>query len=121
MAVAELAHRAQVAGRVDEHAGGALDQRLDDDRRDLLAVGGEHALEVGGVAGLGGVGLEQQRPVGGVEEVDPADRDRAERVAVVGVAQATNEVRRACWPPRCCWYWKAIFSATSAAVEPESE
>ena len=41
-----------------------------------------------GVAGLGGVGLEQQRPVGGVEEVDAADRDRADRVAVVGLAEA---------------------------------
>ena len=50
-------------------------------------MGGEHPLEVGGVARLGRVGLEQQRPVGGVEEVDAADRDRADRVAVVGVAQ----------------------------------
>ena len=88
MAVAELAHRAQVAGRLDEDPGRALDQRLDDHRRDLLAVGGEDALEVGGVAGLGRVGLEQQRPVGGVEEVDAADRDGADRVAVVGVAEA---------------------------------
>ena len=31
--------------------------------------------------------VEEQRPVGGVEEVDAADRDRADRVAVVGVAQ----------------------------------
>ena len=72
---------------MDQDPGGALDQRLDDHRRDLLAVGGEDALEVGGVAGLGGVGLEEQRPVGGVEEVDAADRDRADRVAVVGLAQ----------------------------------
>ena len=88
MAVAELADRAQVAGRLDEDPGRALDQRLDDHRRDFLAVGGEDALEVGGVAGLGGVGLEQQRPVGGVEEVDAADRDGADRVAVVGLAEA---------------------------------
>ena len=27
----------------------------------------------------------------------------------------------ACSPPRCCQYWKAIFSAISTAVEPESE
>jgi hypothetical protein len=50
-------------------------------------VGVEDALEVGGVAGLGGMGLEQHWPVGGVEEVDAADRDRPDRVAVVGLAQ----------------------------------
>ena len=50
-------------------------------------MAGEDALEVGGVARLGRVGVEQQRAVGGVEEVDAADRDRADRVAVVGVAQ----------------------------------
>ena len=33
------------------------------------------------------VRLEEQRPVGRVEEVDAADRDRADRVPVVGVAQ----------------------------------
>ena len=33
------------------------------------------------------VAVEEQRPVGGVEEVDAADRDRADRVAVVGVAE----------------------------------
>ncbi len=70
-----------------EHPGGALDQRLDDHGGDLLFVDREHPLEVGGVAGLGGMGREEQRAVGGVEEVDAADRDRADRVAVVGVAQ----------------------------------
>ncbi len=50
-------------------------------------MAGEDALEVGGVARLRRVGMEEQRPVGGVEEVDAADRDRADRVAVVGVAQ----------------------------------
>ena len=72
---------------MDEHPGGALDQRLDDHRGDLLFVDGEDAGEVAGVARLGGVALEEQRPVGGVEEVDAADRDRADRVAVVGVAE----------------------------------
>ncbi len=59
VAVAELAHRAQVAGRVDEDARRALDQRLDDHRRDLLLVGGEDARQVGGVAGLGGSGCSK--------------------------------------------------------------
>ena len=72
---------------MDEHPGGALDQRLDDHRGDLLLVDREDPRQVGGVAGLGRVRLEEQRPVGGVEEVDAADRDRADRVAVVGVAQ----------------------------------
>jgi hypothetical protein len=85
-AVAELACLAQEAGRVDEHPGGALDERLDDQRRDLFLVAGEHPLQVGGVAGLDRVSGEEQRPVGRVEEVDAADRDRADRVAVVGLA-----------------------------------
>jgi hypothetical protein len=86
-AVAQLARLAQVARRVDEHAGGALDERLDDQRRDLLFVAGEDPLQVGRVARLRRVGLEEQRTVGRVEEVDAADRDRADRVAVVGLAQ----------------------------------
>ena len=86
-AVAQLARSAQVARGVDQHPGCALDQRLDDHRGDLLLVGGEDPLQVGGVAGLGRVGLEEQRPVGGVEEVDAPDGDRADRVAVVGIAQ----------------------------------
>ena len=40
------------------------------------------------VAGRRPVGLEQQRAEGRVEEVDAADRDRADRVAVVGVLEA---------------------------------
>jgi hypothetical protein len=32
-----------------------------------------------------------------------------------------NFVFRADAPPCCCQYWNAIFSAISAAVEPESE
>jgi hypothetical protein len=33
------------------------------------------------------VGVEQEGRVGGVEEADPADRNRSERVAVVGITQ----------------------------------
>ena len=86
--VAQLAQRAQVAVRVHDHPRRALHQRLDDDRRDALAVRLEQPAHVGGVARLGVVGLEQQLAERRVEEVDPADRDRADRVAVVGVAQA---------------------------------
>jgi hypothetical protein len=80
----------------------------------------EHALELGGVSGSTG-GLEQEGRVGRVEEVDAADRDRPQGVAVVGVSRQTNEVRRRCWPPSCCQYWNAILSAISVALEPESE
>src|SRR6187551_172834 len=50
-------------------------------------MGGEDALEIGGVARLRRVGLEEQGTVGRMEEVDATDRNRADRVAVVGVAQ----------------------------------
>ena len=78
---------AQEAGRLHADPGGALDQRLDDHRRDLARVQLEHPLELPRVAGRDAVGLEQQRPVGAVEEVDAADRDRAQRVAVVGALE----------------------------------
>ena len=90
--VAQFADSAQVAVRLHEHAGGALHERLDDHRGDRLAVFGEQALEVLGVARAGGDGVEQQRPVDGVEQVDAADRHRPERVAVVRVLQA-DELR----------------------------
>ena len=41
VAVAQLAHGAQVAVRVHEHPGRALHERLDDHRGDLAAVLGE--------------------------------------------------------------------------------
>ena len=45
--VAQLAHRAQVAVRVHEHPRRALHERLDDDRRDALAVRLEQPAHVG--------------------------------------------------------------------------
>ena len=67
------------------------------------------------------VGVEQQRPVGAAEEIDPAHRHRAEGVAVVRVAQGDERRAAHVLPARWCQYWNAIFSATSVAVEPESE
>ena len=81
----------------------------------------EQPLHVSGVAGLGLQGLEQERPVGGVEEVDAADRHRADRVAVVGVAQRDEPRALGVLATRWCQYWKAIFTAISVAVEPLSE
>ncbi len=86
--VAQLAHGAQVAVGVREDARGALHERLDDDRRDVPGVLAQQRRHVLAVAGLGLPGLEQQRAEVRVEEVDAADRDRADRVAVVAVAQA---------------------------------
>ena len=87
MAVAQLADLAQVAGRLEAHPGGALDQRLDDHRRYLLGVKVEHALELCGVARFHAVSLKRSGRVGGVEEVDATDGDGPEGVAVVGVSQ----------------------------------
>ena len=73
----------------------------------------------GGVAGLGLERVEQERAVDRVEEVDAADRHRADRVAVVGHLAARRTARRS--SPRWRQYWNAILSAISVAVEPESE
>ena len=88
MGVAQAPHGAQVARRLQQHPGGALHQRLDHDRGDLVRVLREHLVERGHVARGHAVRVEQQRPVHRVEEVDAADRDRADRVAVVGVLEA---------------------------------
>ena len=87
VAVAQLADRAQVALGVHDHPGRALDQRLHDHGRDLAGVRLEQPLHVRGVARLGLERVEQQRAVHRVEQVDAADRHRADRVPVVGVAQ----------------------------------
>ena len=86
--VAQPAHRPQVARRLEEHARRTLHQRLHHDRGDLVLVLCQHLLQRGRVAGGHAVRIEQQRPVHRVEQVDPADRDRTNRVAVVGVLEA---------------------------------
>jgi hypothetical protein len=42
----QLAHAAQVAGRLHDHAGGALHERFDDHRRDLVLPRREHGFEL---------------------------------------------------------------------------
>ena len=42
----QFPHAAQVAGRVRDHAGGALDQRLDDDRGEILVVQVQSPLQL---------------------------------------------------------------------------
>ena len=88
MVVAELANAAQEARRLHPDPRRSLDERLDDDCGDLSVVEVEDALELRGVARRDVMGVEQKRPVALVEKVDPADRHRPDRVAVVGVAQA---------------------------------
>ena len=88
MLLGQLPRAAQESRRLDPDPGGALDQRLDDHRGDLTGVQVEDPLELALVPGVDPVGLEQQRPEGAVEQVDPADRDRADRVAVVRLAEA---------------------------------
>ena len=66
------------------------------------------------------VRAEQQR-VRAVEQLDAADGHGAERVAVVGVAEAHERGASGVLAARWRQYWNAIFSATSVAVEPESE
>ncbi len=88
MAVAELADAAQIAVWVDEHPRGALDERLHDHGGQRAGVLGEQAFHVVEIAGLRLERVEEERPVEGVEELDAAHGDRADRVAVVGVSQS---------------------------------
>jgi hypothetical protein len=98
--VAQRAHALQERAVVREQTAGGLHEGLDDDRADLLALVLHDPAQLGQDLGraLGarlarchqagrrdGDGVEQDRPVGRVEEVDAADADRAERVAVVAL------------------------------------
>ena len=87
MGVAELADAAKEARRLDFDPRRALDERFDDDGGDLAVVEVEDALELRGVARRDVMRVEEKRAVALVEELDAADRDGADRVAVVGVAQ----------------------------------
>jgi hypothetical protein len=86
--VAQLAHRAQVALGVHVDTRGALHERLDDDRRAAVGMLGQQRAQRVGVAGRHLPGVEEQRAVEGMEELDAAHGDRAQRVAVVAVGQA---------------------------------
>ena len=88
MVVAELANAAQEAGRLQPDPRRSLDERLDDYGGDLPVMEVEDALELRGVAWSDVMCVEEERAVALVEEVDPADRHRPDRVAVVRVAEA---------------------------------
>ena len=87
MAVAQLPDLPQVAGRLEAHPAGSLDERLHDHRRYLLRMKVEHALELCGVARFHAMSLRKEGGVGGVEEVDATDGDGPEGVTVIGVSK----------------------------------
>ena len=104
MAVAGLAEHREISGMVHAHRARALHERLDDDGRDLVRVRGERALHLGehppavglpAVARLAQVAVgrghgdhvHQERLVHLLVELDVADRERAERLAVIAVRE----------------------------------
>ena len=117
--VAQVAHRAQVAGRVREHAGGALHERLHDHRRHL-ALGARRA----------GAPCRRRRPArpsacrtgagGRSSGRGRCRRPTRSRSCRRGRPSSATRTRRRS-SPRWRQYWNAIFSAISVAVEPESE
>src|SRR5439155_24776709 len=88
LAIAELAHRLQVARWLENHAGGSLDQRLHHHCGDLTAVSSQGALQRDRVAGGNSVRVEQQGTVERMEEIYASHRDGAEGVSVVSAVQA---------------------------------
>jgi hypothetical protein len=103
VAIAEPPHRPQIARRVRDHARRPLDEGLHHHRGDLLLAHRELPGDVVGVPRLDPVRFEEQRLEGGVEERHAADRDRADRVAVVGALEADErglpDVLSAAVPP----------------------
>ena len=109
VAGADLAGEAQVFGVVHHHAGGALDERLDDQRGGLVSVFGQVGVEGGGGAagdvdgalarrGVSGVGAghagagADQRGVGVAEDGDIGDGQGADGLAVVAASQTDEAV-----------------------------
>ncbi len=86
--VAQITDLAQVTVGLHQHAGGSLDQRLDDHGGETVGMLGEQPAQVIGVAGARLPGVEEQRVVDRMEQVDAAHRDRSERVAVICVLEA---------------------------------
>src|SRR5262249_39332279 len=91
-AATELDSFGEEAGRMDEHAGSALDQRLEHERGDLVGAAGQLLLEAAkGLRAIGSGGrrnrnaLHEEWPEDAVKEVNAADTDRAEGVAVIGL------------------------------------
>ena len=100
----QLAHAAQIALRVHDHARRRLNQRFDHHGGDLLVMFGQHLVQLrqmilaklfAGDAGRRAVRvgrrnakrLEQQRSKRGVELLDPADAHAAECIAVIRFAE----------------------------------
>ena len=122
-------HAAQEGHVVGEHPAGRLHHRLDHHRADLrrpraraAARSSASTAAARSARGLPGAeharrgdhpGLEQDRPVRRVEEVDAADADRAEGVAVVALGDV--HVVAAAVRPRWACAWNAILIAASTA------
>jgi hypothetical protein len=64
--VAQLAHPPQIIGGIEAHATGALDDGLQDDRRQLLAVPPQQGLELRDIGVLAGLAETARR--GGGEQ-----------------------------------------------------
>ena len=106
MLAAETLELLQEAGRHHPHAGGRLHERLDDEARDSPGLLAEQPLELrkarpGALLLRAGeavrvrerhpLALEEERAELRVEEIDPPDAHRADRVAVVAVVEGDEE------------------------------
>ena len=116
------APRRRKPGGCTPDPGGALDQRLDDHRRDLAVVVASTRCEPVGVPG-GDRDGRRKAAAGRRRGRGRCRRPRRRRACRRGRRRRgeTNDVLPRGWPPRWRQYWNAILSAISTAVEPESE
>ncbi|RMS59048.1 hypothetical protein ALP65_00841 [Pseudomonas aeruginosa] len=138
IAVAGFAQQLEVDRVVHAHAAGALDQRFDDDRGDLVVPFGQGALHVGehvprmffpahAVRTQEAVraghldGVEQQRLVGFGEQRHVAHRHRRDGFAVVAVGQGDEALlaRPAAIEPEVVAHLQRDLDARRAAVGVE--
>ena len=105
-----------------QHARRTLHEGLDHHRGQLAGVGLDGRAGLGGPAGVGVAGRAQHREAERVEDraedAAVAERERADGVAVVGVAQ--GEKAGAPVIARLIQYWKAILRACSTATAPSA-
>ncbi len=143
VAIARSARQPQVMGVVHRHAGGALHQRLHDQRGSLPVMLFEIMFErAGATLGVGARRLAffreppvrarhlhaiaQQRRVGVFEQGDVGDRQRAQRFAVIAVGEADEAgfLRPSCIAPemeahfQCNLDRRCTIAGVKAMAEP---
>ena len=115
-------HLGEHPSRIDQHAAGAEDQRLNDQRRNrCITTSRRYRIQCRLLAAGRGKGnplnIEQQRGVGCIEDTSFADRHAADRIAVIGAFQRQDATAPlAAVPPEAERHFQRDFDRGRAAI-----